>query len=155
MPGPGVGDLAPAVRSHDQYGSDFLLEDWRGHPVLLVFFAFAFTSVCHHEMIDLRDSRYLFDAAGCRMAAISTDTTFSLREFARQNSLGFTLLTDHWPHGAIGQAYGAFDSSLGCDRRMSFLIDPGGVVRWVTTTDLPQARDVGEHLEAVHYHFPG
>lgn len=151
---PAVGQLVPGFRGHDQHGRDFDLRAWRGRPVLLVFFAFAFSSVCTDELEQMRDAAYLFDAAGCRIMAVSTDTTFVLREVDRQMGLDLTLVSDHWPHGAIGQAYGAFDDKLGCDRRHSFLIGPDGTLAWSKSVELPQTRDVAEHLSAVHYHFP-
>lgn len=149
-----IGEPVPDFRGHDQHGRDFELASWRGTPVLLVFFAFSFSSVCGDELEQLRDTAYLFDAAGCRIIAVSTDTTFVLREMDRQLGLGFTLVSDHWPHGAIGEAYGAFDDKLGCDRRHSFLIGPDGRLAWSKQAELPQTRDMHEHLGAVHYHFP-
>ncbi|WOQ15608.1 redoxin domain-containing protein [Raineyella sp. W15-4] len=151
---PVVGRTVPDFRSRDQHGRDFDLQAWRGGPVLLFFFAFSFSSVCRDELENLRDMAYLFDAARCRLVAVSTDTTFVLREVDRQFGLDFTLVSDHWPHGAIGRAYGAFDDKIGCDRRHSYLIGPDGVLAWSKQVDLPTARDVGEHLAAVHYHFP-
>lgn len=151
---PVVGQPVRAVRGKDQHGRDVELAAWRGQPVLVVFFPFAFSSVCSDELEQLRDTAYLFDAAGCRLMAVSTDTTFALREMDRQLNLDFTLVSDHWPHGAIGQAFGAFDEKIGCDRRHSFLIGPDGTLVWSKQVDLPQTRDMNEHLTAVHYHFP-
>lgn len=151
---PAVGTPTPDFRGRDQHGRDFELAAWRGSPVLVLFFAFSFSSVCREELTQLRDSAYLFDAAGCRLVAVATDTTFALREFDRQLGLDFTLVSDHWPHGAIGSAFGAFDDKLGCDRRHSFLVGPDGTLAWSAQADLPTMRDMGEHLGAVHYHFP-
>lgn len=152
--GPAIGAPVPDFRGHDQHGRDFELVAWRGSPVMLFFYAFSFSSVCRQELEQLRDSAYLFDAAGCRIVAVATDTTFVLRELDRQLGLDLTLVSDHWPHGAIGRAFGAFDDKLGCDRRHSFLVGPNGALVWATHADLPSVRDLGEHLAAVHYHFP-
>lgn len=151
---PVVGRTVPDFHGHDQHGRDFDLAEWRGSPVLLFFYAFSFSSVCCDELENLRDMAYLFDAAGCRIVAVAADTTFVLREVDRRLTLGFTLVSDHWPHGAIGKAYGAFDDKLGCDRRHSFLIGPDGALAWSKVVDLPATRDIGEHLGAVHFHFP-
>ncbi len=152
--GPALGQPVRDFHGYDQHGRSFELSAWSGKPAMLVFFAFAFSSVCTDELEMLRDTAYLFDAADCRILAVSTDTTFVLRELDRQRNLGFTLVSDHWPHGAIGQSYGAFDDKLGCDRRQSFLIGPDGRLAWSKEVDLPQTRDMNEHLSAVHYHFP-
>ena len=41
----------------------------------------------------------------------------------------FPLLTDYWPHGAIGQAYGVFNAERGIDMRSAFLVDAQGIIR--------------------------
>lgn len=151
---PEPGTRPRGLSTQDQYGRDVSLEHWHGQPVLLCFFAFAFSSVCRRELQTLRDMHYLFEAAGCRVAAVSTDTSFSLREFSQQMSIQYPLLSDHWPHGAIGQAFGAFDDNLGCNRRHTVLLDAEGEVLWSEQGDLPVARDFYRALEVVNTHYP-
>lgn len=43
--------------------------------------------------------------------------------------LPFPLLSDFWPHGAIGRAYGVFLDDKGFDARSVFLVDGQGVIR--------------------------
>ncbi len=42
----------------------------------------------------------------------------------------FPLLSDYWPHGAVGQAYGIFNEERGMDKRAAYVIDAKGVVRY-------------------------
>lgn len=42
----------------------------------------------------------------------------------------FPLLSDYWPHGAVGQAYGIFNSERGMDKRAAYVVDAKGVVRY-------------------------
>ncbi len=42
----------------------------------------------------------------------------------------FPLLSDYWPHGAVGQAYGIFNDERGMDKRAAYVIDAKGVVRY-------------------------
>jgi alkyl hydroperoxide reductase subunit AhpC len=61
---------------------------------------------------------------------ISTDTTHSLKVWAEQlGGMPFPLLSDYWPHGAVGTAYGVFNDAAGCDARSVFLLDTHGVIR--------------------------
>ena len=146
---PGVGVRAPDFRARNQYGQEVSLAELRGAPVVLVFFPWAFTRTCTSELQSLRDSSAEFRDRGARLLAISTDTMFSLRVFAEQEWLGFDLLTDHWPHGAIAQAYGVFDAEAGCASRGSFVLDAEGVVTWSVVRAISGARDVAEHLAAL------
>ncbi len=42
----------------------------------------------------------------------------------------FPLLSDYWPHGAVGKAYGIFNEERGMDKRAAYVIDGKGVVRY-------------------------
>jgi len=39
-------------------------------------------------------------------------------------------LSDYWPHGAVGQAFGIFNEERGMDKRAAYVIDAKGVVRY-------------------------
>lgn len=143
------GAPAPAFETRNQTGQPVSSAGLRGRPLLLVFFPFAFTSVCTGELRALSERRDRIEATGCRLVAVSTDTMFTLRVFDEQEGLGFPLLTDHWPHGRIASDYGVFDTSLGCANRASFLIDAAGTVRWQDSSDLPVPRDFDAHLRAI------
>jgi peroxiredoxin len=62
---------------------------------------------------------------------ISADPVPSLKAWAEQlGGLPFPLLSDYWPHGAVGKAYGVFNDERGMDKRSAFVLDAQGVVRW-------------------------
>ena len=42
----------------------------------------------------------------------------------------FPLVSDYWPHGAAGKAYGIFNEERGMDKRAAYVIDAKGVVRY-------------------------
>lgn len=42
----------------------------------------------------------------------------------------FPLMSDYWPHGAVGQAFGIFNDERGMDKRAAYVIDAQGVVRY-------------------------
>jgi peroxiredoxin len=76
---------------------------------------------------------------------------FALRAFAEREQLGFDLLTDHWPHGAIAQSYGVFDDQAGCAVRGSFVIDAAGRIGWSVVNEIGAPRDIAEHLAALSW----
>ncbi|GAB7007874.1 hypothetical protein JCM18899A_53510 [Nocardioides sp. AN3] len=97
-------------------------------------------------MASVRDHLDDFLTFDTEVLGISTDPVFALRAFADADGLNFPLLSDFWPHGAVAQAYGVFDSTRGSARRSSYVIDTAGLVRWSVHNANPDGRDLAEHL---------
>lgn len=147
---PQIGAAAPELALRDQHGQEQTLAARRGsRNVLLVFYPFAFTGVCTGELRALRDHLGALDDLGTDVIAVSCDPVPALRAFAEQEKLEFPLASDGWPHGKVATAYDAFDSSLGCAQRATYLIDRDGVIRWAVCTAIPNPRNVGDYLEAL------
>ena len=146
MTAPELGERITPFEGTNQYGQQAAIPG--GTWWLLFFYPYAFTGVCTREVTGLSRLRPEFVRAGCRVAACSTDTMFTLRVFADTERIDVDLLSDHWPHGRAAQLYGAFDDQLGCARRASFLIDGAGRVAWRTGGELPESRDLEAHLGA-------
>ena len=81
---------------------------------------------------------------------ISADTVPSLKAWAEQlGGIPFPLLSDYWPHGEIGKAYGVFNDERGMDKRAAFIVDAQGVVRWSKVYEpgtIPESKDLLEEL---------
>ncbi|MFJ8296680.1 peroxiredoxin [Streptomyces sp. NPDC094447] len=145
-----VGAEAPDFALRDNHGRTVRLSDFRGERnVVLLFYPFAFTSVCAGELGELRDNLATFVNDDTRLLAVSTDSIHTLRVFAEQESLEYPLLSDFWPHGEASRAYGVFDEEKGCAVRGTFVIDRAGVVRWTVVNGLPEARDLGDYVKAL------
>ena len=149
LAGPAVGEAAPGFESRNQHGQAVGLDDLVGAPALLVFFPFAFSSICTGEFRELREQEQRFADLGIRVLGISCDAMFTQRAYADVEGLSFELLTDHWPHGAIAQAYGVFDAEGGHALRGSFLLDADGTVRWKVVNERAQARDLSPLLALI------
>lgn len=145
-----VGDVAPDFELVDQHRQEIRLSSFRGDKaVLVVFYPFAFSGVCTGELSGLRDRLGDFETDDATLVTISCDPVFTQRAFADRDGLFFPLLSDYWPHGAVASAYGVFDDDAGHPSRSSFLVDKGGVVRWVVHNDMGEARDLDAHAAAV------
>ena len=74
----------------------------------------------------------------------------SLKAWAEQlGGLPFPLLSDYWPHGAIGKAYGVFNDERGMDKRSAFLVDASGIIRFAKVYEpgtIPESKDLLERL---------
>lgn len=138
-----VGDPAPDFTLPDQHGQATTLSRQPG-PTLIVFIPAAFTPVCHDELRALRDI-----AQRMRVWAVSCDSMFVLRALDEAELLGFTLLSDFWPHGQVARACGAFDEDSGLPRRVSMLVDGQGRIaaRWESPPGQP--RDPAGYMRAL------
>ena len=84
---------------------------------------------------------------------VSADTVPSLKVWAEQlGGLPFPLLSDFWPHGAVGKTYGVFNEERGMDSRSVFLIDAQGVIRHshvYAQGTVPESNDLLERLKGM------
>ncbi len=143
-----TGDLAPAFTLQNQHGTPVTLSDFAGKKnVVVVFYPFAFSRVCTSELCEIRDHVGDLSNETTEVLAISCDHMFSLRGFAEQDQLGFPLLSDFWPHGAVSSAYGVFNAKVGASARATFIVDRDGVVRWQVENEIPQARNLDDYRD--------
>jgi peroxiredoxin len=144
-----VGDAAPDFSLPDQDKQVVSLAGLRGAPVLLVFYPFAFSSLCTGELCQLRDELADYTGAGVQVRAISTDPVFSLKAWRDQQGFGFPLLSDFWPHGATSQAYGVFNERAGMAVRATFLVDADGTVAFAEVNGPGDVREQSGWKKAV------
>jgi glutaredoxin-dependent peroxiredoxin len=149
-----VGSKAPDFTLANQDKQPVTLSSLTGKTVVLAFFPAAFTSVCQKELCHFRDQLAAFNTVNATVLGISVDTPFTLKEFARQNSLNFDLLSD-FNKDAI-QKFDVVNPDMGglkgIARRAVVVIDGNGVIRYreVTPTpgDEPQYDKVKAAVEA-------
>ena len=146
---PAVGQPAPDFELVNQFGEPIRLADLRGRTVVLVFFPFAFSGICTGELCEIRDNLALFEDSDAAVLGVSVDSKFAQRAYAEKEGYGFDLLADFWPHGAVAERYGVFDSDSGMAKRGTFIIDAAGVVRYVVVNPRGQARDFAEYRAAL------
>lgn len=79
----------------------------------------------------MRDRAAEFAAAGCKVVGASFDSPEANKEFAEAQQFGFPLLSD--VDRTVGRAYevarDADDQYAAYPQRISYLIDPRGVIR--------------------------
>jgi peroxiredoxin Q/BCP len=113
---------APDFSASDQDGKIHNLADYAGQWLLLYFYPRDNTPGCTVEACSLRDNFPHFEKLKTAVVGVSTDSVASHGKFASKYSLPFTLLAD--PDHKIIKAYQAD----GFKRRISYLIDPSGVI---------------------------
>jgi peroxiredoxin len=143
-----LGQQAPSFTARNQHGEQITVSGLYGAPAVIIFYPWAFSSICRDELAALRDDHESFTTLGSRVLAISCDAMYTLRAYADAEGIPFDLLSDHWPHGAIAQAYGVFDELAGCARRGTFVVDSVGVIRWQQVNQINEQRDITAVLAA-------
>ncbi|YCQ15620.1 peroxiredoxin [Arthrobacter sp. Z1-15] len=140
---------APDFVLPNQFGEPVALSSLRGTPVVVVFYPFAFSGVCTGELDELQGAAEEIALTGARILAVSCDSKYALRAYAQQRGYTFDLLADFWPHGAVSDAYGAFDADLGRPVRASFIIDGRGLIRAEIRSDPGSPRPLQAYLDAL------
>jgi mycoredoxin-dependent peroxiredoxin len=137
-----IGSTAPEFTLKDQNNQEVRLADFRGRrAVLLVFYPLAFTGTCQGELCQVRDNLADFVNDRVQLLTVSVDSPYSHKVWADREGYDFPLLSDFWPHGAVAQAYGVFNSERGFANRGTFLVDREGVVRFAEMTMPWEPRD--------------
>src|ERR1700730_1495974 len=127
------GQKAPSFTLYDSDKNKISLDEYRGKPVLLLFFPLAFTSVCTKELCSIRDNISQYDKLNAQVFGISVDTLQTLNRFKQDQQLNFPLLSDF--NKEVSKAYGClYDTFIfdmkGVSKRSAFVIDSDGVVQY-------------------------
>jgi len=145
-----VGTEAPEFRLRDQNNEVVTLSSFRGaKAVLLVFYPWAFTSICTGELGAIRDRIDEFANDAVQVLTVSIDSSFAHKIFAQRDELNFPLLADFWPHGEVAQAYGVFNTDAGVSNRGTFLIDRDGIIRFSEANEIGVGRDPQRWLSEI------
>lgn len=147
---PAVGGRAPELCLPDQHGGMVRLsEAVADRHALLVFYPFAFSSICTGELLEIQLNIDEFVNDRVQVYGVSCDPPHALRAWAAHEGYRFPLLSDFWPHGEASRAYGVFDESSGMSVRGTFLVTPSMEVRWSLLHGPGEAREIGVLHEAV------
>jgi mycoredoxin-dependent peroxiredoxin len=139
---PEVGTEAPDFTLRNQNNQEVTLSSFRGERnVLVVFYPFAFSGICTGELSAIRDDLGSFQNEDVQVLAASVDHVFALKAWAVQEGYEFPLLSDFWPHGEVAKAYGVFNPDRGMAVRGTFLVDKGGITRFVGVNQPGEPRD--------------
>jgi peroxiredoxin Q/BCP len=128
-----VGGSAPDFTLAGSDGTDagrrdYALSEYRGRPVVLVFYPGDSTPVCTRQLNSYTEDIDSFTEAGAQVLAISPQSVASHDEFScKQGGFAFPLLAD--TDKAVGDAYGIL-GPLGFYRRSAFVVDAEGIVRY-------------------------
>jgi peroxiredoxin len=125
-----AGTPAPDFTLHSTPDQTVSLSEFRGQPVILVFYPADWSPVCGDELALYQELLRDFESYGAQLLAISVDGTWSHLAFAKDRNLHYPLLSDFEPKGQVSRQYGAYLEDVGESARALFVIDKDGVISW-------------------------
>jgi thioredoxin-dependent peroxiredoxin len=143
-----VGDIAPTFTLPGTGGREYSLAEYRGAPVVLVFYPGDGSSVCTMQLSNYSHDIARFEAVGAAVLAISPQGVESHERFSSDNGgFAFPLLAD--TDKAVGKLYDV-PGPVGSYRRSVFVVDEVGVVRYAHRSVAGLSfRPVDELIEAL------
>ncbi|MGH6745649.1 peroxiredoxin [Novosphingobium sp.] len=149
-----IGDQAPRFLARSTLGS-FDLDDYRGGWLVLFSHPADFTPVCTSEVIALARAADEFAGLGCRLVGLSVDSLYShlawirLIRDATGVTVSFPIIED--PTMEIARGYGMVGSEARDSGtvRMTYFIDPDGVIQATSAYPLTVGRSIPEMLRVL------
>jgi peroxiredoxin len=122
---------APDWKLKDGSGREHSLAEFRGKPVVMLFFLGAGCSHCQAQLTAFAKESRTLAAAGWSVIAISTDGPEGVKKLLasyKPDPFPFLMLAD--PEFKVFQSYGAYDDFEQIALHGTFLIDADGFARW-------------------------
>jgi len=124
----GVGDKGPEFTLPGTGGRTYSLAEYRGKPVVLVFYPGDDTPVCTKQLNAYNDGLNQFTDLGAQVLAISAQDVTSHDKFStKHGGVDFPLLAD--TDKAVAALYGTL-GPIGFPRRSVFILDGDGTIRY-------------------------
>jgi alkyl hydroperoxide reductase subunit AhpC len=153
-----IGDQFPAFCLNScvssERGREFQIvsnDSYEGKWKVVFFWPLDFTFVCPTEIIEFASREMEFRALNCQLLGCSTDSQYSHLTWRKDNKsidrVPFPLLSDI--KRELSQRVGVLHRSEGVPLRATYIVDPGGIIRWVEVNDLNVGRNVEEVLRVL------
>jgi len=124
------GTPSPEFTLRTQAGEAFTRDDLAGKTTVLVFYPFAFSSVCTNQFQIYEEVLDEFVAQGATLYGVSTDAVDSQRAFRESLGVTIPMLSDFEPKGETARAFGAYFAPGGMTTRALVIVGPDQVVQW-------------------------
>jgi len=124
------GIEAPDFRLPSTPDQTLSLMEFRGQPVILVFYPEDWSPVCSDQLALYQELLPEFQKFNAELLGISVDGIWSHLAFAKDRNLQFPLLADFEPKGEVARTYQVYRAADGTSERALYVIDADGIVRW-------------------------
>ena len=135
-----IGQEAPEFALYDTHKQKVSLSSYRGKNVILLFFPFAFSSVCTRQMCEMGENYSYYQKLNAEVIGISVDSLFTNKQFRDEHKLSFPLLSDF--NKEIAPLYDSLAETFafeyrGVSKRASFVIDRRGKIVYMEILKSP------------------
>lgn len=145
-----AGVEAPDFELPDSSGETVRLGDFRGRPVVLVFYPLDWSPGCSQQLDLYQQELDEFERREAQILAISVDSVYSHGAWAAVRGLSFPLLADFHPKGEVIRRYNVWRDQDGFSERALYVIDPAGRITWAHVSPyVHHIPDIYELLEAI------
>jgi len=122
-----------------------------GKWLVLFWYPKDFTFVCPTEIAEFNKNYEEFRDRDAQLVAASTDTEFVHLAWRNNHKdlkdLKFPMLAD--TSKSLGEALGILNADEKVAYRVTYIVDPQGIIRWVSANDLSVGRNVKEVLRVL------
>ncbi len=146
------GITAPDFTLRTTPNQSISLNQYRGNPVILVFYPADFSPVCGDEMTLFNELLPEFQRLNTEVMGISVDGVWCHLAFSKEKNLKIPLLADFEPKGEVAKKYGVYRKKDGIAERALFLLDKDGIIRYSYVSPIgvnPGADGVLKVLESI------
>lgn len=138
-----IGSKAPDftlnTKTADGLKEVTLSDNFGKKKTVLLFFPFAFTSVCQNEMCSISAGMDEYEKLEAAVYGVSVDSPFAQEGWAKANKISVTLLSDF--NKEVATAYDVLYADLlglnGVAKRSAFVVDKDGTVAYSWSSEDP------------------
>lgn len=144
---------APAVVSLEkgQEFKDLREQDFRGKWTVYFFWPLDFTFVCPTEIAEFGKNYKNFREREAELVGVSCDSQFVHLAWRKDHpdlkNLEFPMLADNKKE--LSEALGILHKQDKVPLRATYIVDPDGIIRWVSVNDLNVGRNVKEVIRTL------
>jgi peroxiredoxin (alkyl hydroperoxide reductase subunit C) len=125
--------------------------NFKGSWAVLFFWPLDFTFVCPTEIAEFNKAHKEFANREAKLFGASADSHFThlawRENHADLKELQFPMLADY--NKSLSQTLGILSKANGAPLRATYIVDPEGVIRWVSVNDLSVGRNVKEVIRTL------
>ncbi len=145
-----VGQPAPDFVLRDQEQREVKLSDFKGKKnVVLVFYPLDWSPTCTKEHAWFVKDMKQFDQLDAQVLGLSVDSAWSHKAWAEMMNIGYPLLADFHPRGAVASKYGMYLEDRGITGRAIAIINKAGNIAWFKQYDIPTLPDIQQVAQAL------
>jgi peroxiredoxin len=125
-----VGTPAPDFTLRDANNEPISLHDFRGSPVVLIFYPLDWSPTCSDQLSLYQSELGEFERYGAKLLGISVDSIYSHGAWAAVRGITYPLLADFEPKGEVARMYHVWRPGDDFSERALYVVDGEGIIRY-------------------------